>query len=101
MTKTETINGQELTFATITAGAAKGTDFTGPDGKSLPSTEFNRALILTSLRAGGHQDAETIVDGLPIFLDGAFGKALGIAIDVNGLRPQKGEDQPNPETVSA
>lgn len=102
MKKVLSLDGVEYTLATITAGTAKGFSFSKEDGGRLAPRDFNRSLIAASLGAGGHSDAEDIVDGLPIFLGSAFAKFLGVALEVNGLKVEgkTGEGQPE-ETPAA
>jgi hypothetical protein len=74
--------------ATITVKAAREAQL-----RSKTGNEFNDAFILAALKAGGHEDAEEIVDGLGLFTDHPIVQAA--AMKVNGLKvPSKGEDQP-------
>lgn len=89
MTRQVTINGQEYTVATITAGIAKGISFQA-DGPYIANT----ALITASLKAGGHENASEIADSIPIFADNnKFSEVLEAVREVNGLKPA-GEAQP-------
>jgi hypothetical protein len=92
MTRQVTINGQEYTVATITAGVAKGFKFQNED-----AYVSNTSLIAASLKAGGCPNAVELADSIPIFDDGnKFSEVLGITMEVNGLKPE-GEAQAGTE----
>lgn len=86
MQKTVPFSDAEYTLATITAGTTKGISFSQENGEPLASRDFNIALIAASLSAGGQTDTMTFTQNLPIFVDGAFGKFLDAAMEVNGLK---------------
>lgn len=88
MTKTITAAGTEYILATITAKTGKMISFSEEDGTALSSKEFNSRLVAASAIAGGADPAtiSKVVDDIPLFIDGAYGKVLDAAMEVNGLK---------------
>ena len=100
--KTVTIDGKELTIATITNGVAKKFPLRSADGSPLTPQEFNERLIVASLSAGGSEDAQAIVDGLPYFAgdDNQFSVLFDAAIEVNGLKKAADAGKADPEPTA-
>lgn len=100
MKTTAFINGKELTFATITNATAKNFPMDGDDGKPLTQKKFNERLVVASLAAGGHDDAQAIFDEFPYFSAGGndFDLAFDEALTVNGLKRAAGATQEGKET---
>ena len=93
MTQTLPIAGRTLTFGEITVKAARDAKLASL-ATSNPSA-FTDAIVVESLRAGGHVDAQEVFDGLSFFIDmNAVQKA---AFAANGLKTEidkPGETQP-------
>lgn len=96
MTKTVTVDGLDLTLATITIGTLETIELAGKKGRG-----FNIALVAGSILASGDKEhgAEEWVKSLPAFApDGEeppFQALLSAANEVNGFKPApKGEEKP-------
>lgn len=91
MQKTVVINGREHTFAPITVDQAEQIQLGSKKGM-----EYNKSLILASLKAGG-DTATTLKDiGATSYFNAAensFNEWLAPALEVNGLK-LAGEAQP-------
>ena len=95
MRKTVTIEGQEITLATITVGDIETIELSGKSGR-----KFNIALVAASILAGGDKDrgSEDWVRTVHVFSevpgqDPPFQQLIAAANEVNGLTP-KGESGP-------
>jgi hypothetical protein len=90
MTKTiKTADGKEFTVGEITVDQAEAASFAGKTG-----IEFNKGIVLESLRAAG-DTTTTLVDigKLPFF--GVFAPLQRAAMEINGLAVAKpGESEP-------
>lgn len=94
-----TIEGEELTVATVKVGALEVIDLDGKKGR-----QFNIAFIAASLLSAGDQKhgTEVYVRSIPVFDaeggDGPFDKLLRAANEVNGFKnpkpAQPGEGEP-------
>lgn len=83
----ETMKGS-VTVGTITVSAAREAKL-----RSKTGDDFNDAFTVAAVRAGGHDDAESLIAGLSFFAD--LPKVHQAAMRVNGLKvPTKGEGQP-------
>ena len=98
MQKTVTVDGQDLTLATITIGTLEQIDLAGKKGRT-----FNIALVAASILASGDttHGTEEWVKSLPAFVaDGEeppFQKLLEAANAVNGFeapKPAAGKSEP-------
>jgi len=94
MKKTFTLGGKEVTFATATVNAAEALGL-GTE-KNITPREFNRRLVLASLRSAG--DTETTLESLGehAFMPSAedpFESYIKATYEVNGLKTA-GEKQP-------
>jgi hypothetical protein len=80
---------KEWTLATINNKTARSFSmFTGENGAKLTNRESNERLTVASLIAGGHtqEEAQELVDNIPVFLDSAWTEFLGAMLEVNGLK---------------
>jgi len=89
--KTVTINGKEHTFATVTVDQAEKAQLASKTG-----IEFNKALVLASLQAGGDKTTTLADIGALGYFNGSdnpFSAFVGPTLEVNGLKaaPATGE----------
>lgn len=92
MQKSATINGKVHTFATITVDQAEKAQLASKTG-----LEFNKALVLLSLQAGGDTTITASEIGALGYFNGAdnsFSAFAAPALEVNGLKAAqtKGEE---------
>lgn len=86
-------NGETVLLGAITFKAAKACKL----AKLVGTEDFNDAFLLESMRAGGTEDPEAILDSLGFFLD--IAKLRDCALEANGFKldPPKakpGENEP-------
>lgn len=88
---------KDYTLATITNKVARQYQpTTKADGTRYAPREVNERLIVASLVAGGSSvdEAQEVVDSIPVFLDDAWAMFLDAMLTVNGLKVVKaGEEQ--------
>ncbi len=96
MRKPVTIEGQEITLATITVGDIETIELSGKSGR-----KFNIALVAASIRAAGDMErgTEEWVRTVHVFSevpgeDPSFQRLITAANEVNGLSAPKGESGP-------
>jgi len=98
MQQTVTVDGQEVTLATITVGMLETIELTGKKGHA-----FSAAFVAASILAAGDKErgTEAWVNGLPFF-NGPLNKLLEAANEVNGFNTAKPEPgEPEPEAAPA
>jgi hypothetical protein len=82
MRKTETIDGQEVTLATITVGAIEKIEVAGKTGRA-----FNRALVACSILAAGDSErgTEAWADEVQVFAPKGVKPAFKRLLDAANL----------------
>lgn len=94
MQETLNVDGQEVTVGTVTVAAAKEAQLATKQGEA-----FTDAFLLASLKAGGHEEPQAVLDSLGFFT--GYREVQNAALRVNGLKaPSKGEEQPGGPAVS-
>lgn len=97
--KTVTINGKQHTFATVTVDAAEKAQLASKSG-----IEFNKALILASLQAGGDTTTTLADIGKLSYFNGAensFSSFVAPTLEVNGLKAAPATGEPVAEMPPA
>lgn len=99
MKKTVTINGVDRTFGTVTVNIAEQLQLATKSG-----LQFNKALVLASLKAGG-DDAVTAEDigelGYFSGSDNSFNAYIAPTLEVNGLKTEGEKAPAEPATATA
>jgi hypothetical protein len=81
-------DGQTVSVGLITVRDAKEAQLATKTGDA-----FNDAFLIASLKAGGHQDPEQVLDSLGFFT--GYREVQDEALRINGLKaPAKGEGEP-------